>query len=122
VLSVGHFLAPFFLLIGRTSKRMLGVLAAAVTVLLVHVLGRGLGLAPPLALLAQVLLVLLPVTTSRLTINERVPCRMYSNSRRSTLPQASGRPVYFRSNAWTPVSSSVLTVRSPCSARAGASV
>src|SRR5687767_11062824 len=58
---------------------------------------------------------------SRLRMNERVPWRTYSNSRRSTLPGASGRPGCLRSSAWTPVNSSVLMVRSPRSARLGAS-
>src|SRR5436190_548538 len=62
-----------------------------------------------------------PATMSRLRMNERVPWRMYSNSRRSTLPGASGRPGCLRSRAWTPVNSSVLTQRSPCSESAGAS-
>ena len=62
-----------------------------------------------------------PVATSRLRINVQVPWRIYSNSRRSTLPGASGSPGYLRSSACTPVSSSVLTTRSPCGANVGAS-
>ncbi len=50
------------------AVKALGVLAAALTVLLVHVLARALGLSPPVALLAQVLLALLPVTAARLTL------------------------------------------------------
>ena len=61
-----------------------------------------------------------PVTTSRLRMTVHVPCRMYSNSRRSTLPGASGKPGCLRSSAWMPVSSSVVTMRSPWGASAGA--
>jgi hypothetical protein len=50
------------------AVKALGVLAAATTVLLVHVLARALSLSPRLALLAQLLVALLPVTTSRLTL------------------------------------------------------
>lgn len=50
------------------AVKALAVLAAAVTVLLAHVLGRALGLSPPVARLAQALLALLPVTASRLTL------------------------------------------------------
>src|SRR5438876_1384723 len=60
-------------------------------------------------------------TTSKLTMNDSVPWRMYSNSRRSTLPGLSGKPGAARSRAWTPVISSVLIVRSPAATRAGAS-
>src|SRR5947207_8530924 len=62
-----------------------------------------------------------PVTTSKLIMNDSVPWRMYSNSRRSTLPGRSGKPGAARSRAWTPVISSVLMVRSPAATRAGAS-
>ena len=61
-----------------------------------------------------------PVTTSRLRMKLRVPWRMYSNSRRSTVPGVSGRFGAVRSRAWTPVISSVLSTRSPCSASSGA--
>ena len=61
-----------------------------------------------------------PVTTSRLRTNERVPCRIYSNSRRCTLPGASGKSGCLRSRACTPVNSSVLTVASPCLAKTSA--
>jgi hypothetical protein len=50
------------------AVKALGVLAAGLTVLLVHVLGRALGLSPRVARLAQALLALLPVTSSRLTL------------------------------------------------------
>src|SRR5437660_9739297 len=43
-----------------------------------------------------------PVTTSRLRMKLRVPWRMDSNSRRSTMPGRSGRFGSFRSKAWTP--------------------
>src|SRR5438128_2701625 len=62
-----------------------------------------------------------PVTTSKLIMNDSVPWRMYSNSRRSTLPGRSGKPGAARSRAWTPVISSVLMTRSPAATRAGAS-
>ena len=61
-----------------------------------------------------------PVTTSRLTMKVRVPWRTYSNSRRSTLPGSGGKPGCVRSSAWTPVSSSVLMIRSPRAASSGA--
>jgi hypothetical protein len=48
--------------------KALGVLAAACTVLLVHVLARALGLGGAAALVAQLTLALLPVTASRLTL------------------------------------------------------
>src|SRR6266542_7157804 len=48
------------------------------------------------------------------------PWRMYSNSRRSTLPGRSGRPGAARSSAWTHVISSVLITRSPAATRVGA--
>src|SRR5581483_7931633 len=51
-------------------------------------------------------------TTAQRRMNERVPWRRSSNSRRSTLPGTSGSPGGVRSSAWTPVSSSVLTPRS----------
>jgi len=38
-----------------------------------------------------------PVTTSRLTMKDRVPCRTYANSRRATLPGAGGSPGCLRS-------------------------
>jgi hypothetical protein len=50
------------------AVKALGVLAAAVTVLLVHVLARALGLGLRPALLAQAVMALLPVTASRLTL------------------------------------------------------
>src|SRR2546425_2010519 len=62
-----------------------------------------------------------PVTTSKLIMNDSVPWRMYSNSRRSTLPGRSGKPGAARSKAWTPVISSVLMTRSPSATRAVAS-
>ena len=49
-----------------------------------------------------------------------VPWRMYANARRSTLPGASGSPGGLRSSACTPVSSSVLRIRSPAAASVGA--
>src|SRR6266571_1678861 len=54
-------------------------------------------------------------------MNDSVPWRMYSNSRRSTLPGRSGKPGPARSRAWTPVISSVLITRSPADTRFGAS-
>ena len=56
-----------------------------------------------------------------LIMNDSVPWRMYSNSRRSTLPGPQRQAGAARSSAWTPVISSVLTMRSPAAARAGAS-
>jgi hypothetical protein len=47
--------------------------------------------------------------------------RTYSNSRRSTFPEANGSPGCLRSSACTPVNSSVLTICSPSAARRGAS-
>ena len=40
-----------------------------------------------------------PVQTLKFMVNDTVPYRMYSNSRRSTLPGAIGKPGCFRSNA-----------------------
>jgi len=40
-----------------------------------------------------------PLTTSKLIMNDSVPWRMYSNSRRSTLPGRSGKPGAARSRA-----------------------
>src|SRR5438552_199387 len=62
-----------------------------------------------------------PLTTSKLMMNDRVPWRMYSNSRRSTLPGRSGKLGAARSSAWTPVISSVLITRSPLATRTVAS-
>ena len=53
-------------------------------------------------------------------MKDKVPCRIYSNSRRSTLPGTIGRPGCFRSRACTPVISSVLSTASPCWASSGA--
>lgn len=53
----------------------------------------------------------LPVVTSKAAIRVCVPCRRYSNSRRSTLPGRIGRPGAMRSNAWMPVISSTERVR-----------
>jgi hypothetical protein len=61
-----------------------------------------------------------PLTTSRLRMKVVVLWRIYSNSRRSTRPGASGKPGFLRSRAGPPVSSSVLTTRSPAAAKAGA--
>ncbi len=61
-----------------------------------------------------------PVTTSRLKMKLQVPCRTYSNSMRSTLPGSIGKAGHLRSKACTPVSSSVLIIRSPCWASVGA--
>jgi hypothetical protein len=61
-----------------------------------------------------------PVTIARLRMNEQVPGRRYSTARRSTWPGTSGNPGCVRSRAGPPVSSSVLSTRSPRAARAGA--
>ncbi len=61
-----------------------------------------------------------PVATSRLGMQVRVPWRTYSNSRRSTLPGAGGRPGGVRSRACTPVSSSVRSTRAPRAANPAA--
>lgn len=50
------------------AVKALGVLAAGLTVLLVHVLARALGLRPAAAVVAQVTAALVPVTASRLTL------------------------------------------------------
>ena len=60
-----------------------------------------------------------PVATSKLGIKHRVPCRMYSNSRNSTVPEIIGRVGYLRSRAWIPVFSSVQAMCTPCSWRDG---
>ena len=62
-----------------------------------------------------------PLTTSRLSMKDAVPCRMYSYSRRRTRPGAVGRSGCVGSSACTPVSSSVLMMCSPRAARSGAS-
>jgi hypothetical protein len=51
-----------------------------------------------------------PVTTSKLPINVSVPCRLYSNSRRSTAPGRIGLVGAIRWRAWMPVISSVQIV------------
>ena len=56
----------------------------------------------------------LPVATSRWAISACVPWRIYSNSRRSTLPGLIGREGAMRSSAWMPVISSTETVRTVC--------
>jgi len=61
-----------------------------------------------------------PVATSRLRMKVAVPWRTYANARRSTWPGARGRPGGVRSSACTPVNSSLLTIRAPAAARAGA--
>jgi len=67
---VFHLLAlPLAALLGAPAAiKVLGVLCAATSVLLVHPLARGLGLGPRGALLAQLILAALPVTASRLTL------------------------------------------------------
>jgi hypothetical protein len=50
------------------AVKALAVLAVGFTMLLVHVLARALGVSPPLARVAQLLLAVLPVTWSRLTL------------------------------------------------------
>lgn len=62
-----------------------------------------------------------PVATSKVMKKESVPWRIYSYSRRSTWPGRSGKPECARSSACTAVISSMLIVRSPAAARAGAS-
>ena len=62
----------------------------------------------------------LPETTSNAAISAWVPCRTYSNSRRSTCPGFIGRLGAARSSAWIPVISSTETVCTPCSAAVGA--
>ena len=62
-----------------------------------------------------------PVATSKLPIRHCVPCRVYSNSRRSTWPGFIGLVGAIRSSAWMPVISSTLTVWTPsASSRCGA--
>ncbi len=61
-----------------------------------------------------------PLTASKLGMNDTVPWRLGSNSRRATRPGRSGGPGAARSEAWTGVTSSVLTGRSPWAARSGA--
>ena len=62
----------------------------------------------------------LPEATSNAAISACVPCRTYSNSRRSTCPGFIGKPGEARSSAWIPVISSIETVCTPCSAAVGA--
>ena len=57
-----------------------------------------------------------PVATSKLPIRHWVPCRWYSNSRRSSWPGFIRLVGAIRSNAWMPVISSTLTVCVPSSA------
>jgi hypothetical protein len=68
--SAFHVLAwPVALFTGEVAAvKWAAVTALGLTVLLVHALARLLGLGPRAALLAQALLVLLPVTASRLTL------------------------------------------------------
>jgi hypothetical protein len=51
-----------------------------------------------------------PLTTSKLPISVSVPCRLYSNSRRSASPGRIGLVAAIRSSAWMPVISSVQLV------------
>ena len=51
-----------------------------------------------------------PFATSNAAIRALVPCRMYSNSRRSTCPGFIGSLLAARSRAWIPVISSIETV------------
>src|SRR6266542_3590158 len=62
----------------------------------------------------------LPVATAKVAMSAWVPCRMYSNSRRSTAPEHIGSVGAARSSAWMPVISSVLTTCVPCAWSAGA--
>ena len=57
-----------------------------------------------------------PHQISRLAVRHSVPCRMYSCSRPCTRPGPMGMSGYFRSSAWMPVFSSMLTTWMPCSA------
>jgi hypothetical protein len=59
---------------------------------------------------------ILPKVTSIVAISAFVPCRIYSNVRRSTCPCFIGKLGPARSRAWTPVISSIETVCKPCSA------
>jgi len=61
-----------------------------------------------------------PVATSNAAIRAFVPCRIDSNSRRSTWPGFIGRLLAARSSAWIAVISSIETVCAPCSAPVGA--
>ena len=60
------------------------------------------------------------VATSNAAIRALVPCRTYSNSRRSTCLGFIGRLGAARSSAWMPVISSIETVCTPCPAAVGA--
>lgn len=51
-----------------------------------------------------------PVATSKFAVRHCVPCRRYSNSRRSGTPGRIGFAGAFRSNAWIPGFSSTDTV------------
>lgn len=58
--------------------------------------------------------------TLKFTVKQSVPCRSYSNSRRSSRPGFIGLVGCLRSRAWMPVFSSVLTREMPCWCISGA--
>lgn len=62
----------------------------------------------------------LPVATLKFAVRHKVPCRSYSNSRRSINPGRAGLVGAVRSRACIPVFSSVLTTCVPAASSCGA--